>query len=503
MVVLRNTVANTLGLLTGPVLSLVLVPFYIHYLGLESYGLVGFFTALQLVLAVFSQGISIALQRETAQRLADPVAASSTQALLRSFEALYGAIGVLCALALLVASGFIASSWLRLDEIDVFTARLALMFLSVRIGASFLYGLYQSIFIGSQRQVLGNAISVSGAVLSATSAVSAVLAFRSIAALCAAEALAALAVVVVQRVAAYRVLPPSPHPLSIDWREVGRLGKLSAGLIWTSGAGVLITQFDRLLLAGWLPASALAVYNAGVAGGRIAGMIYGPFLTAVYPETCRLAATGSSEELTKHVWKNAAIVAALCVSFGLYLCYFSRDILWVWTRNLDIARDGPPVMAIYVIGNMLQAYATVFYLLQTAKGTVRYPAIFNAISLLWYPIALKVLFSFGGLAGAASTWLIYCLATLIILAVTSYRRFLIPSAWKEYACMIFASALIGAGTLTLIRFLMDVAGVENATTRLFAALLAPIFILIGVLGIIVGRDEIISLAKNYLNKQSI
>lgn len=469
--VFKNAVANTFGLLTGPVLSLLLVPFYLHYLGLESYGLIGFFTALQLVLAVFSQGLSISLQREVARRSTNTAAAASLRRLVGSFEPVYFGIALVVAAGVGSASGYFGRSWIRTEHIDPQRVQLALTFLAFRIAASFPHGLYQAVFIGTQRQVLGNVIGVSGAALSAILAVAAVLIWRDIAALCAAEALAALALIGAQRTAVLRILPRSDGEARFSWSDLAAQWMISAGVIWTSSSGVLITQMDRLLVARWFPAATLAVYNAGSAGAKLVGMIYGPFLTAVYPETCQIASMHDRTTLTAHILRNARIIAALCMSFGLYLCFYAQEILWVWTRNNVLAREGHAVMTVYILGNIAQSYASVFYLLQTAKGTVRYPAIFNAISLVWYPFALAGLTAKWGLVGAAASWLLYCGLTLVLLAATSFYRLLERAAWRPYVMMLAWTSLVGCAFMIAAQMVARFLHIESPFWRL--ALGAP------------------------------
>ncbi|MBM4126991.1 MAG: hypothetical protein FJ247_06540 [Nitrospira sp.] len=53
------------------VLSLVLVPIYIRFLGIEAYGLIGFLVALQAALAIFDLGMGATLNREIARLSAE------------------------------------------------------------------------------------------------------------------------------------------------------------------------------------------------------------------------------------------------------------------------------------------------------------------------------------------------------------------------------------------------------------------------------------------------
>src|SRR5690242_14901082 len=103
---LRNTLAHAAGQFVYPVLSLLLVPFYLRRLGLEGYGVIGFLTLLSTLLGVFTRGLGTALQREMARRDADASGATLAP-LLRLTEGLYWGIGALLAAGLLVASGFV------------------------------------------------------------------------------------------------------------------------------------------------------------------------------------------------------------------------------------------------------------------------------------------------------------------------------------------------------------------------------------------------------------
>ncbi|MCS6771928.1 MAG: oligosaccharide flippase family protein [Kiritimatiellae bacterium] len=498
-ILLANTLANAIGQLTGPLLSFLLVPLYIHYLGLESYGLIGFFAALQLVLAIFSQGISLALQRELARRLADPKQAATSRRLTRTFEVLYGTIGLMCAAVIASASGAIARHWVTLEQVNAPTVALALTFLALKIAAYFLYGLYQSIFIGSERQVLGNLVTVAGSLVHAAAGAAAAIATRNIAVLCAAEAAASVALVVAQRIAAHSILPAEENGPRFEWSELKRLWGLSAGLIWTSGTGVLITQMDRILLAKWVPATMLAVYNAGSAGGKLASLVYTPFLTAIYPETCKVVASAEPAEITRHVLRNAKIVAALCMSFGLYLCFFSPEVLRFWTRNDQIAREGAAVMSIYLIGCVAQAYASVFYILMVAKGFVHWPAWINAFSLVWYPFALAGLTASWGLAGAAASWLAYCGLTLILLATASFRHHLDRFAWIRYLHLLGWSSITGACLMLAARAAAHVLNVDSPLSRLVIgapfAMAAFIVLMIGALGWSATKQRVLSFVK--------
>ena len=63
MQVRHNIIANYLGQAWGALMGLAFVPFYIRYLGVEAYGLIGIFLLLQTLLSLLDLGLAPALSR--------------------------------------------------------------------------------------------------------------------------------------------------------------------------------------------------------------------------------------------------------------------------------------------------------------------------------------------------------------------------------------------------------------------------------------------------------
>ena len=67
MSVKRNIVANYAGQLYATLIGILLVPLYVRYMGVEAYGLVGFFTMLQGWFMLLDMGLTPTLGREAAR----------------------------------------------------------------------------------------------------------------------------------------------------------------------------------------------------------------------------------------------------------------------------------------------------------------------------------------------------------------------------------------------------------------------------------------------------
>jgi O-antigen/teichoic acid export membrane protein len=74
--------------------SLAVVPAYIHFLGIEAYGLIGFFLSLTAILQLLDLGLGTALNRQFSHHSAQSGKAREMRDLLRTLEIIYWLIGI-------------------------------------------------------------------------------------------------------------------------------------------------------------------------------------------------------------------------------------------------------------------------------------------------------------------------------------------------------------------------------------------------------------------------
>ncbi|HMP89035.1 MAG TPA: oligosaccharide flippase family protein [Kiritimatiellia bacterium] len=488
---IHNTVANLAGQLMAPVISLAMVPIYLAYLGMEPYGLIGFFSALLLLLGVFSQGITHALQREFARRDHLEGQKSSMRRLALTFERIYGVLGFLAALIIATGAGYISREWVQSQQLDYRTVEMAIYLLALRIAISFPQGVYLSVFIGTQHQVQSNAITITVTLIGAMINLAVVILTRSILGLYIAEVATSMILIMVLRQRAFRILPAPENadPGIFSSQDVRAIAKPSAGIMWTSGIGIIITQIDRVLLSKLVTLAQLAVYNAGIAGGRLISMLYMPFLTAAFPETCQIAATGDRHRLSTHITRNATVVSMLTAAFALPVCFFASDILLVWTRQPVISEEGWRIMVVYILGSLALSNASVFYMLQMALGSVHYSAIYNTVALVWYPPIIRWLIQHYGSEGAAWAWFIYGMITWVFMIAISYARYLELSQLIHYLRRCLTPILLAAGVSTLVHLASQTIIPDRAIWRTMIAGLTAFALLPAGLMLCLGPTE--------------
>jgi O-antigen/teichoic acid export membrane protein len=138
----RNLAANFVAQIWSVVLSLGFVPVFLHLLGAEGYGLVGFAVSLQAMLAVLDLGLATTANREFSRTAGQGTAAASGPVMLRTLELTYLAMGLLIAGAVVLVSPWIARHWIQAGSTPEATVQLGLALFGLATGLRWPVGLY-------------------------------------------------------------------------------------------------------------------------------------------------------------------------------------------------------------------------------------------------------------------------------------------------------------------------------------------------------------------------
>src|SRR6267378_429094 len=129
----RNIIANVAGRGWAALLSLAVLPVYIHFLGIEAFGLIGFFLSLMAVLSLLDLGLGTALNRQFAQYSMQSGKAQAMHDLLRTLEIIYWLIGVAIGVTMAALAPAIAAYWLKPQQLSAEIVGQALAMMGIAI----------------------------------------------------------------------------------------------------------------------------------------------------------------------------------------------------------------------------------------------------------------------------------------------------------------------------------------------------------------------------------
>ncbi len=414
-------------------MGLAFVPFYIKYLGIEAYGLIGFFALLQSWLSLPDMGMTPTLTREMARYTAGAHTPQSIGDLLRSLEVACLAVAVLIALSIWAGSHWLASDWLKAGTLPLKTVSQAIVMMGVVAAFRFVEGLYRGAIIGLQKQVWFNGVHAVLSTVRATGAV-AILAWISptIEAYFVWQGAVSAGYVAILATATHYGLPRSESPPRLSLSALRGVWRFAGGMTLTTLLALLLTQIDKILLSKLVSLQTFGYYTLA---GSIAAVLYqlvAPVTQAFYPRLTELAAKGDTGGLAQTYHRGSQLVTVLTGPIALLLIFFGYDLLALWTGNTILARDVAPLLALLAAGTMLNGLMHIPYMLQLAHGWTGLAVRVNVIAVAVLMPAIYWAATRYGPVGAAWVWVLLNAGYVSVGVHFMYRRLLPGEKWLWY-----------------------------------------------------------------------
>ena len=352
--------------------------------------------------------------------------AQSLVRLLRVLEGIFILVAIVGATVMILSAEFIASEWLKVQQLPQSEVRNAIMLMAVIIALRWICGLYRGAVTGFERMVWLSSVNMAIATARFVLVIPLFI-FVGTSPTCffTYQLFIAIIEVLVLVVQTYRLLPKIEVGANVPWQWQPLKGVLrfSLSIAFTSSVWVLVTQTDKLILSNLLLLSDYAYFTLAVlvAGGIL--IISTPISGALLPRMTKLNAEGDEEGLIG-IYRNATqLVGIAAVPAALVLAIFSEQVLWAWTGDAVVAHKAAPVLALYACGNGLLALAAFPYYLQFAKGDLRLHLIGNALFVvIFIPLLIWAANSYG-MVGAGYAWIIANLLPFIVWLPVVHRRF--------------------------------------------------------------------------------
>lgn len=398
-------------------------PFYLHFLGTEAYGLIGFFITLMTLLAVLDFGLAPTISREVA-RQAELESVTDAAPLLATLERVYWAVAVVLALLFLLGASWIGHHWLKSNHLAPADIIHAVMLMGIVGAARWPVALYSGTLLGAQQVVLLSRVNIATVTLTATGAI-ALLRWVSptIHVFFIWQAIVGLGNAGLMRWYAWSTLGGRGGH-RFQRAELGRIWRFSAGLSALAMTGAFVLQADKLLLSKLVTLSAYGRYTVAslLAGGLY--LLVTPVYNVLYPRFSALIAAGQDEQLARLYGVSTRLMATLVFPAAMVVSLFAGPLVRVWTHDADLAVQVAPILALLIVGSAFHGIMYLPYALQIAYGNTRLPLLINGILIAFYiPLIIALALRYAEL-GVAAAWLILHLFYVGIGSWLTHRYYL-------------------------------------------------------------------------------
>jgi O-antigen/teichoic acid export membrane protein len=421
----NNIIANFGGRAWAVLMGVAFVPIYIHILGIEAYGLIGFFLSLQAFFFVLDMGLSATLNRELARYTHSGANANEKRNLVRTLEWLYWPVGLLIAIGIYILSEPIATHWLKPVSLSVEQAAHAIALMGLAAALQWPCGFYAGGFRGLERQVALNGINAFFSTLRSVGAVGILLYYSpTLEAFLWWQIIVAILQTLVSGGLLWHLLPSGDHIPRFQRNLLYKLRGFALGMTGIVALSFVLTQSDKIILSTLLPLDEFGYYTLAATVAAALSAAVQPFFIALYPRFSGLVAIGDRQKLIALYHRSNQLLAIVVVSVAAVLAFFAVDVLRLWTHNLQLATKSGPILSILVAGTALNGLMNLPYALQLAYGWTRLSLYQNLVAVVLVVPAIWWLgHRFGGI-GAAAVWVALNLGYVLIGIPLMHRKLL-------------------------------------------------------------------------------
>jgi len=428
-----NIAANLVGKIWAAAIAILLIPQYIRYLGIESYGLVGFYGTLIGSMALLDLGLSTTINRELAKFRSAPGNPGDIRNLTFSLECVYWSIGLFICLLILSLSGLIAGHWVKAEHLPVSVVKQSVMLMGAVIAFQWPISLYNGGLTGLDKQVLNNIIIV---IMSTFRAAGVIIVLRYYSATLEAfflwQAALSLLYVLTMRIVFWKKMPRHDAPPRFSKLQLKNIWRFAAGMTGISLVTFFLAQIDKIVLSKILPLSEFGYYTLAFTVATSIALIVGPVSITFFPRFSGLIAAGKTEELKVLYHKACKLIAIFVFPVCLVLIFFMEDILRIWTKNPVTTEKACLMARILIIGSMLNALMVMPYNLIIAHGWTKFTIYQNIIAAIILVPLLFLWTNLYGALGATFVWVIVNAGYIIISQPLMHRKIMKNELGKWY-----------------------------------------------------------------------
>ncbi len=411
-------------------LGIAFMPLYMRCMGVEAFGLVGFFLMLQVWLQLLDLGLSSTFSREMSLYRAGEIDVVAARQRLRSLEWFLGLLALAAVAGLMSSRNSIATHWLSFQHLSPAEVADCIGAMAVTAALRWLTGLYRAGLIGLERQMW-----VIGA-----GAVSATLKFAGVVPLLVYWSAAPLTFFYYQAIVGlleffafawtmYRAIPNATVSFFPAWTVLRKMLPMAGAMAFLSGISVFLTQIDKLILSRLLPLKEYGYFTLAVAAAGGVLVMTSPLNQVLQPRMTIMASQKQTGDL-RGVYRQATqLFTAVFFALGGTLALFAEPVLFAWSGDPQAVRAAAPILFWYGIANALTGVLLLPFMLQFAHGYLRLHVIGNIIlGCTLLPLLVYAAMKFGGV-GAGATLAVSYLLFLILWVPRVHRRLLPDMVW--------------------------------------------------------------------------
>lgn len=414
-------------------LLLVATPFYVHLLGVEAYGLVGFFQSLLILSNLLELGLGTTLSREMASfSLQNVFENEQRQNLLFTIERVYWTLAFLVGILTILAAPLLAKYWFQAEILNVDQLKKSLIFMAFSLAFQMPMYIYSSGLVGLQKQIPLNSINIIASCGRLGGTLFVLCFIRpTITLFFLSQAAASLLHTLLLRSYLWKYVRYDKAKKQFSFSHIRKLWKFSLGVFGIYLTSLILSQSDKIWISKVMPLSTLGYYSIAALLAQGLYTLINPVFSVFYPKFSELFSQKNQNAALADLYHRGCQTLALFLfPFAATISVFSFEVLFLWTKSSFIAQFSAPILFFLALGTALNGAINLPYALQLAFGYYQFSLKQNLIALAFFVPTLALFSHFFGAVGAAACWMLVNLSFALISIPLMHKKLLVNEKRK-------------------------------------------------------------------------
>jgi O-antigen/teichoic acid export membrane protein len=355
-------------------ISFIFVPLFLNKLGSEAYGLVGFFSSLQMWFLILDFGLSQTLIRETSRFSNGDIAENEFYDFMKFVFTTFLYVAIFGLLFFSLNLPFISKHWFNVSILNTSVIHESLIFMFIAVVLRWIQSFYRGILTGKQKFVFLSAVNIIGIILKfpvtfyLISKVENPLVDYFIL-----QFVFSVGELIILILGSREVTKKIKFTLKIRKAEfekmkstVSTTGKIGLGTLgW-----LMINQADKFLLSGLMTLSSYGYFStmSSISGG--VAILSTPILSTTLPKFTEFVTKRNLTDL-KNIFNNVVqFIVFLMGGAVITLTCVGKEFLILWSKNIEFSEAMALPLTVYVWAMFFGAINALIYNLLLSCGEI-------------------------------------------------------------------------------------------------------------------------------------
>ena len=404
---IKNIFFSFFGNAIAVVINIGLIPFYVRYLGIDSFAIISLLGTLNSIFVILDLGLGLSTNREIARMSACNESKENFSNTVRSIESIYIFMAIFICSIIFIFSNFISNQWLKSSSLSSDTIRYSVQLLGLIILFRWPISFYSNVLLGFQKIASLNVIKIMLFSIQGILSVILIIYFNlSLISFLIFLFLFHFIYFLVIAFYVWQIPELNFKKAKFKGYVFKNIKKYTLGVSILSICGVFFPILDKVFVSKFFNTTILGYYSiVSMIGLGITQFIY-PITSALFPNYTKLYFQNKFNASYFEFRFAFQLVGTLSITFVTILSFYSKEILFVWSSNNILYENVSQIVVPFFIGIFFYSFQIIPTLCISAIGDTKRLNLIMAVTLALYLLLLTVSIKFEKIEYVAYAWMI-------------------------------------------------------------------------------------------------